>query len=258
MLKENNVLKSNFKKNKIFKIDFDECVKDFGFKDGIISIVFYFYEMLIIYLFGVLMFKTSIYKNLESYFNVSNGQFYKFIFYIPVMILEIAPIFILLKIRRQNIKSVGIKKEKALKSILLGIIFSIPLVSLPIINAINQGKKVLSLTSLIWLFLYFLIEIAFVEELSFRGFIQTRIQGVIKIKWLGIVVVGIMFGLMHIPYQMIKANMSLSEFLVRDSGHLITTVVIHIYLVYLYTRNNDIISTSAAHTLMDFIPSMFI
>jgi uncharacterized protein len=258
MLKENNALKFNSKKSNIFKIEFDECVKGFGFKDGIFSIVFYFYDMLIIYLFGLLMFKTSIYRNLAIYFNISNGQFYKFIFYIPVMILQIVPIFILIKIRRQNIKSVGLKKDKTVKSIFLGIIFSIPLVLSSIINAINQGQKVLNLASLIWLFLYFLIEIAFVEELSFRGYIQTRIQGLIKIKWLSIVVVGLMFGLMHIPFQMIKANMPLSEFIVRDSVHLITTCAIHIYLVYLYTRNNDIISTSVAHTLIDFIPSMFI
>jgi membrane protease YdiL (CAAX protease family) len=173
------------------------------------------------------------------------------------VILQTAPIFIIIKLRKQNIKSLGLKNYKIIKSVFLGIIFSIPFITPSIINAVNQGRKVLSLSNLIWLFLYFLIEIAFAEELGFRGFIQTRIQGLIKVKWLSIIVVGIMFALMHIPFQMLKANMPISKFIINDSLHLATTCVIHIYLVYLYTRDNNIISTTISHTLIDFIPSIF-
>ncbi|GIM30363.1 hypothetical protein CPJCM30710_30290 [Clostridium polyendosporum] len=246
------------KRKDIFTVNFDESVKDFKFKDGIMSIIYYLYYMIIIYLFGLLMFKTNIYENLASYFNINNQQFYMDIFYIPLTILQLIPIFILIKIRKQNIKSVGLKTDKIFKSMFLGIVFSIPFITPTIINAISRGKNIISLTNLIWLFLYFFIEIAFVEELSFRGFIQTRIQGLIKVKWLSIIVVGIMFSLMHIPFQVIKANIPLNEFIINDSIHLIFTCVIHIYLVYLYTRDNNIISTSVSHTLINFIPSIFI
>lgn len=258
MLKENNLCKINFKKRNIFKVNFDESVKDYGYKDGLISITYYLYEMIIIYLFGLLIFKTSIYESLGNYLSISNKEFYEFIFYIPFSIIELVPIFVVIKIRKQNIKSIGLKTNKILKSIFLGIIFSIPFIFPSIISEINQGKKIINFGSLVWLFLYFFIEIAFVEELSFRGFIQTRIQGIVKVKWLSIIIVGIMFALMHIPFQMLKAGMPLNEFIVKDSFHLISTCIIHIYLVYLYTRDNNILSTSVTHTLMDFIPLIFI
>lgn len=245
-------------KRNIFKINFDGSVKDFRIEDGIISITYYIYDILTTYLFGLLMFKTNTYSNLASYFNINNEQFYEFIFYIPIMILQIAPIFILIKVRKQNIKSIGLKNDKTFKSVFLGIIFSIPFIMPSIINAINQEKKVMSLTNLIWLFLHFFIEIALVEELSFRGFIQTRIQGLINVKWLSIIVVGVMFALMHIPFQMVMANMPLNKFIINDSVHLAITCAIHVYLVYLYTRDNNIISTTVSHTLIDFIPSILI
>lgn len=81
---------------------------------------------------------------------------------------------------------------------------------------------------------------------------------VVKGKWLSIIIVGIMFGLIHIPFQMFRSNMPLTQFIVNDSVHLITTCVIHIYLVYLYTRDNNILSSTVAHTLINFIPSIFI
>lgn len=242
----------------IFKVNFDESVKAFKTKDGIIAIIYYVYYMMIIYLFGLLMYKTNTYRGLKSFLNINNDEYYKFLFYIPLTLLAVIPIIALIKMRKQSLRSVGLKSDKALKSIFLGFIFSLPLTIPSIIDAISQGKSIMNLTSLIWLFLYFLIEIAFVEEISFRGFIQTRIQGLIRSKWLSIIVVGIMFSVMHIPFQMIRANVPLNVFIINDSIHLIVTCIIHIYLVYLYTRDNNIVSTSIAHTLIDFTQFMFI
>lgn len=243
---------------KISKVSFDESVNNFDSKDGIISIVYYFYEMIILYLFGIVMFKTNIYRNGADYLSINNSQLYKLIFYVPIVILQVLPVFIIIKMRGQSVKSTGLKTDRILKSILLGILFSLPFVMLSLINAILQGKGIMTLADLIWMFLYFFIEIAFAEELSFRGFIQTRIQGLIKTKWISIMVVGIMFSLMHIPFQMIKASMPLGQFIINDSIHLAITFVIHVYFVYLYTRDNNIVSSTVAHGLIDFIPTMFI
>ena len=203
------------------------------------------------------MFKTNILIDLKSYLNISDGMLFQFILYIPFSLVILLPVFITLKVRRQNFSSIGLKSDKALKSIILGIVFSIPLVIPSIISSVNRGMSLLSLPNLILLFLYFLLEIALVEELSFRGFIQTRIQGLIKVKWLSIVIVGIMFALMHIPFQMLLRDMKLVEFIKTDAIHLITTFVIHIYLVFLYTRDDNIICPTVAHLLINFVPSMF-
>ncbi|MFA9398481.1 MAG: lysostaphin resistance A-like protein [Clostridiaceae bacterium] len=244
----------NFKS--VIGVDFYEKTKEFEKKDGIISIVYYFYYSLLIFLFGLIMFKTSLYGDLSG--NIANKQLYKFLFYFPISILALAPIFFTIKIKNQKFESLGMKARKNLKSIILGIIFSLPFVLPSIIINITQGARVLNLADCFWLFLYFFVHIAFVEEIAFRGFIQTRIQGLIKNKWASILVVGIMFALMHIPFQMILANMSFIDFIIYDWAHLLVTFLIHIYLVYLYTRDNNILSTTVTHTLIDFIPSMFL
>lgn len=248
---------SMFKVKEVIKVNFDESVSDYVLKDGISSVIYYFYDMLIIYLFGLIVFKTNINQNIAIFFSF-NKQFYRFISYIPIAILQLAPVFIFIKVRKQKFKSIGFKADKNLKSALLGIIFSLPFILPSLIIGISKHISILNSPDLFWLFLYYLIEIALVEEISFRGFIQTRMHGLIKTKWISVIAVGIMFSLMHIPFQMIKAGMPLTTFIVNDSVHLLTTCVIHIYLVYLYTRDNNIVSTTIAHTLIDFIPSMFI
>ncbi len=240
--------------NRLFSVNFDNETK-MSKLDGILAIIYYLYYNIIIYLFGLIFLKTDLPYKFSIYF--SNKFLYKFIFYIPISILSILPIIIILWYRKQKFKTIGIKFNKLLQSLLIGVIGGIPFI-LPYILGFFKHNKHFQYNPFdtFWYFLYFFICIALVEEISFRGFIQTRIQGLIKNKWLSIFVVGIMFGFMHIPFQMIKANMSFIEFVSLDKYHLITTALIHVYLVYLYTRNNNILSSTISHTLIDFIPSI--
>lgn len=235
----------------------NEPVLKFDIKDGIISIAYYFYNIIINYLFGLLCFKTTVYSDLMQFFNIHNEVFYRFIFFIPICVAQIMPIFIWIKIRNQGLKSIGIRKDKILKSIVLGILFAIPFITLPIIRALNQNMHIMSSNQLLWSFLYYLLVIGFVEELIFRAFIQTRIQGLIKIKWISILVVAIMCSSMHIPFQMLKSNIPLNEFIPMYFISLIYQSFMHIYLLYLYKKDNDIISVSTTHLLLNFIPSIF-
>lgn len=75
----------------------------------------------------------------------------------------------------------------------------------------------------------------------FRGFIQTRIRGIIKNKWLSIVGVGVMFATMHIPFQMLKENISIIEYIQQYYKFLIFASILHIYSVYIYTIQDIII-----------------
>lgn len=241
----------------IFRVNFEEEANKQLKRDGVYSIIYYVYYMIMILLFGLLLTKTQIYHDLGR--NFSSRSLFKFLFYIPFTLVNILPIFLILKFRRQSLRSVGIKTDKILKSIIIGVIGSIPFLILNVIGPISSGKTINpNVFDWIWTFLYFFICIAFAEELMFRGFLQTRIQGLIKNKWIGIITVGILFGLMHVPFQMIKANMSLLEFLQFDMGHLITTCFIHVYLVYLYTRDNNILAPTIAHAIMNFGYAIFL
>jgi membrane protease YdiL (CAAX protease family) len=242
---------------KIFQIRFDDAVKTIDKKDGLYSLAFFVYYMVMIFLFGMLLFKTDIYKNLSGYF--SDKHFFRFLFYIPDAIINILPVFIILLLRKQSISTIGIKKKDIGKSILIGMIGSIPFSLMNVIGPISNGKTLNpNPMDWVWNFLYFLICIAFVEEVAFRGFLQTRLFGLIKNKWVSIIVVGVMFALMHVPFQMVQANMTAIEFIVYDLQHLMMTMITHIYLVYLYTRDNNILAPTIAHAIMNFSYVIFI
>lgn len=243
--------------NKKITENTNEYVLNFDFKDGIISIAYYFYLIIINYLFGLLYFKTTVYSDLMQFFNIHNDAFYRLIFFIPICVAQIMPIFVWIKIRNQSLKSLGIRKDKILKSIVLGILFAIPFITLPIIRAVNLNMHIINSNQLLWSFLYYFLAIGFVEELIFRAFIQTRIQGLIKTKWISILVVAIMFSSMHIPFQMLKSTIPIYKFVPMYSISLIYQSFMHLYLLYLYKKDNNIISVSITHLLLNFIPSIF-
>lgn len=243
---------------KLSGLSFDQEIKNkISENDGIHSIIYYLYYLLILFLFGLLIMNTQITQILGK--NFTSGSLFRFIFYIPISIISVLPIFIILKFRNQGLTSVGIKKDNIFENIIIGIIGAIPISILNIIGAISEGKILNpNIFDWIWTFLYFLICIAFVEELIFRGYMQTRIQNLIKNKWTSIIMVGVLFGLMHVPFQMLMANMGPIEFLINDIGHLINTTILHIYFVYLYTRDNNILAPTIAHAIINFSYNIFV
>lgn len=86
---------------------------------------------------------------------------YRFIFYIPITILSILPIILIIQFRKQSISSLGIRKTNVVKSIFLGILFSLPFLIPNIKNGIIYNYEFKNVKFLIWDFLYFLIPIAF-------------------------------------------------------------------------------------------------
>lgn len=223
--------------------------------DGFLSIGYYAFYIILLYLFGVLVFKTNIFTSF-NYFE--NDKLNQFIFYIPITFISVIPIFILKHIRKQSFTSLGIKINNVPKSIALGVLFALPLVLPVLISGFIKGTSFTDIEDMIWTFIYFLVCIGFVEELVFRGFIQTRIRGIIKGKWMSIMIVGVMFAMIHIPFQMLRFNMSFIQFVQHDFSHLLTTMIFHIYFVYIYTRQDDIIAPTITHTLINFIPTIFI
>jgi len=223
--------------------------------DGILALLYYLYYMILLYCFGLIMFNTDLYIRWGKYFG--NMVMYKFIFYIPITVLSILPAILITYFRKQSLSSLGIRKTKVMKSIILGIIFGLPFLIPNIISGILSNHNFRDIESLTWEFLYFLICIGLVEEIIFRGFIQTRIKGIIKNKWLSIFVVGLMFSILHIPFQMMQTNLPLIQFIMYDMVHLIITIILHVYFVYIYTRDNNIIAPVITHTIINFSNYLF-
>lgn len=104
-----------------------------------------------------------------------------------------------------------------------------------------------------WNFLYMLIEIAFVEEIIFRGYVQQRLRGIIKNKYINLFIVAFIFGIMHIPITLIQGNLSIMEV----SLSIIPKMIMHIYFVGVYKMgNNSILSSTIVHSLNNFIMTL--
>lgn len=242
-------------KSSICKVAFDDSIKKYSRVDGILAIVYILYFLSLTLLFAHIIFYTDCVRQLLTLSGIPSKAIFKFVLFIPVVLIAVGPIFIILKCRKQSLRSIGLKKEKILKSIFLGVLFSIP----PTLWNIFSMKfdHCLNFSDALWTFIHYLLEIAFVEEIIFRGFIQTRIQGLIRSKWLSIILVGVMFSLLHIPFILNRYNVSLVSYVTMNSRGLIIICLMHIYFVYLYTRDNNILAPVVAHAIVDFIPELF-
>lgn len=233
----------------LFKIEFDkEDIQDMKQIDGVIAILYFCYTIILIICFSLIMFKTDIYINLAK--NFTKMEMFRFIFYIPITVLSILPAMLITYYRKQRFSSLGIRRTKIIKSILLGILFSLPALIPSIIHGVSNNYSLRSIESLAWDFLFYMICIGLVEEIIFRSFIQTRIMGIINNKWMSIFFVGFLFAVIHLPFQMMKPDPSYPS--------LIFLTLMHVYFVYLYTRDNNIIGPVVAHTIFNFSGYLFI
>ncbi|MNW39343.1 CAAX amino terminal protease self- immunity [compost metagenome] len=243
---------------KIFRIQFDqEALQVLTKRDGWAAILYYLYSMIFLFMFGVIMFRTQLISDFANLF--TNPFFARITLDLLTMIIQFLPIFIYLLIRKQSLRTVGLKFNGTDfgKSLIIGILCSLPFILPQLVNFfLGHITFQHSTPELIYKFLYFLITIAFVEEIGFRGFIQTRIFSLIRNKYVGILFVGFLFAIMHIPFQMFQAKMGLLDFIMYDYIHLLITWVLHMFFVYLYTRNNDLVAPVIAHTLINFVPSV--
>ncbi|MDF2923480.1 MAG: hypothetical protein K0R57_2394 [Paenibacillaceae bacterium] len=238
---------------KQFKIVFDpQTEKALDKKDGWYAIAYFLYLMIFIYLLGLFMFKTSYINDLSRHFD--NKYLFKNMLYFPIALLQILPVFLILYLRKQPVWTMGLTLRRLIPSIVIGIIACLPLNLTKLFNYIDHSNGFhLKGSEAFYNLVYFLVFIAFVEELIFRGFIQARVLRLVSNKYLAILIVAVMFSVMHIPFQMIKAQMGLIEFIAYDWPHLLITGLMHIYFVYIYTRTNNLVAPSIAHGLNDFI-----
>jgi len=98
-----------------------------------------------------------------------------------------------------GLQSLGFRKEGLKASLGLGLIFGAVAVILNegILPALLYGWKLEPTGFLLYQFFYYLICITLPEEVIFRGYIQTRLYGMIKNDLLAMAVGGVLFALMR-------------------------------------------------------------
>lgn len=157
----------------------------------------------------------------------------------------------LVVVRKQKLNTNGLTRNYFIKALLVGLVAGACFSLLHIVPAILSGGK-WTTSGLVYNIFYFLVIIGLQEELLFRGYIQPRLYGTIKSDVLAVILGGVMFTTMHIPYQMYNRGVgNLNEFIANNYVWLLLTFMWHIVFNYLYRKFNSLTAPTAAHWLMN-------
>lgn len=150
------------------------------------------------------------------------------------------------KLRKQSLETIGLYKGKWKKSIYIGMILAGILFLSNCGSSLLQGKELINIRSIFTYGISFFC-VSLCEEVVFRGYINTRIYGIIKTQWISIVVTGLLFIIVHFPYRMIASGRSLKELVVNNIFWLINLFVTHIVLNFIYTKTNSLYGAIIPH-----------
>ena len=219
--------------------------------DGFLAIFMIGYIFFYTIVCRYIVYDLELWDKFRKYFN--NRLFANFLFEIPQSLLLLLPIFIILRYRKQSLKSIGFNKNKILKQIIIGIILYIPLYLLSLRLNGKSGININLNSISIWTFLFMLTDIALVEEIVYRGFIQQRLNGLIRNKYINLLVAAFIFGSLPIPFLIAQSNLTFVQII----RLVIPKMFMHIYFVGIYKAgNNSVLSSTIAHGLNNFIASL--
>ena len=214
--------------------EYNDNLKKYDKKDGMLAILLFAIIIIMYALLGIL------YKN--NSFIKDNIKIIGCLFNLLLIIVTI----IFVKLRKQGLETIGLKGRWKL-SIILGGVLSLFYFYCNCLDHLINGEKLISITSILFLMVYFLL-VAICEELVFRGYIGTRLNGLIKNKYIVVLITGLLFVIMHFPYRMTAANMSLSDF---DIGWLINLFIFHLIMSFIYMKTNSIYGSIIPHWISD-------
>lgn len=170
-------------------------------------------------------------------------------------IFQIAVVILLVRFR---VPKVGISRENAFPSIMTGMIMGIIFIlGYTIIPGIIGGASPLPAKAIAYNVFYYFVIISFEEELSFRGYIQPRLYPLFKKEWLTMVVGGILFVLMHYPYQMAARGMNFIEYLPLFIASAPMQLMWHFVFSWFYRRFGNIFGATIMHGFIDMSIGIF-
>lgn len=209
--------------------------------DGVLAIAYFILFMAVYYIMGRIMLATGIYLG------------------VPCNIfLALIPIGIVL-LRKQKLSSLGLTggkiKQAILFSVSVGLLYFVILGILP---GILSGAEINKISAILYHIFYYFVIIGFVEEIAFRGFIQTRIYGLIQNDAAAVLITAVLFALMHIPFQMAVHQMGFFSYLSIFVMNMPFLILWHIVFNFIHRKFNSIYGNTICHGFMDMCSGVFL
>lgn len=224
---------------KLFKAEqqYIDDLNSFTKIDAILAIVFYIFEMVALYVLGVIY--------------VNSGRYLGYPFAVVSIVLALV-------LARVKFTKVGITKTNVLPSVITGVVLGVVFIlSYTIIPGILSGARLLPIKVIAQNVFYYFIIIGFEEEIAFRGFIQPRLFPILKKEWLTILIGGILFVFMHYPFQMAAHGMSAVEYFPLFISGAPLQFMWHCIFSLIYRKFGNLYGSTILHGFVDLSMGIF-
>lgn len=173
--------------------------------------------------------------------------------WIPLLITAVFLCFF--RCSKEALRSIGINREHIGSSILLGFAGGFLLLAVQTALFLAQGKTV-SFTNpqlLNWIIFFFA---AFEEEIVFRGYIQTRLSGLINRQWIVGIINSVLFLSIHYPVKwVVSGAVSLD---VLSAVYVLSLLALHFFCDAVYKRTNCLWGAVLLHIIYNAVGAMIL
>lgn len=172
---------------------------------------------------------------------------------ILIPLVLIAVFFCFFYCSKENIRSIGINSDNIKNSIVFGLTGGFVLLAIQTALYIIQGKSVsfINPTLLNWVIFLFA---AFEEEILFRGYIQTRLFGLINGQWIVSIINSVLFLSIHYPVRWIVSGAIFINAL--SAVYIVSLLVLHFFCDAVYKRTNCLWGAFLLHVIYNAVGAM--
>jgi uncharacterized protein len=216
-------------------------------KDAWFSILFFCIETTAYSLFLFLLSNRTFIAYVES---ITGNRYWGIrisCFIMTALILLLLFVFMKFEKNGNILLSIGLSRKNSIKSIILGLCISVPfiIIKIVLVHFKNDSTSALNIQE----FMYYLVCVGFVEEVIYRGYLQSRIEVLFRKKWVSVLCCGILFYIAHISHDIINGQMNIISILLR----FMLILVMHIVFLVLYKRSKNLGGSIVLHTIIDFL-----
>lgn len=156
---------------------------------------------------------------------------------------------------KENIRSIGINSDNIKNSIVLGFLGGFVLLVMQTTLFMVQGKSVSFTTSPLLNWVIFLFA-AFEEEILFRGYIQTRLAGLINSQWIVGIINSILFLSIHYPVKWVVSGAVSID--VLSTVYIASLLALHFFCDAVYKRTNCLWGAVLLHIIYNAVGAMIL
>ena len=161
-----------------------------------------------------------------------------------------AVVILIVLLKDKSIRDLGFTKEK----IKINLVIALLIISVAFIASLFFSFHTWDI--LVKRTIYYLLYVAFIEEIIYRGFIQNYLFGLKVRKFLIYLLGALLFSLMHLPFQMYVYNNVSLDYVITAIPQLVSCFLFHLVMCFITYVRKDITIPIALHYAIDYIQSV--